>query len=266
MTKNVLIANLYSNKKLVGYRILSFDDKLTSHRYNDFINQNINILKRQKIENAIFKNNELIGTNGALSRYPKIDIDHGRTIKDCVVIVAKALVNGTIQYIVTNSTAQLQPLPNDNAVDLCKKYGVANGKVVNKGVPFISSISGDYPFIEQKSENSNNTESLWDLSNEDYSIEDHIKNFQEKHNKCINTLNEKLTWQLLYKIKPEKTMEYLESNDIKGFAEAMLKNAYPYKLLLDKSTISFNELTNHLKNLIKLSKTKNNLLELVLSY
>ena len=86
-------------------------------------------------------------------------------------------------FIVSDAFGKVSSLTNENILEINKKSPVANGKVVHKdGKEFISSIVGEYPYIERKKGTEVKTNKILILSNEDtiaqlvQKFEEHTKN------------------------------------------------------------------------------------------
>jgi len=116
----------------------------------DFTKEDI-IRSNFKIENIEYskEKDEMVGTNGVLSRYGTAGE------KAVVVILAELNIEGKTSYIIaTNNTinkSQVVISEEQQLVKMAKKMGLANGKVVSvaeTGKEHISSIRGEYTKIE----------------------------------------------------------------------------------------------------------------------
>ena len=131
------------------------------------------------IANLAVKNDKVVGTNGVIDRYSKVTQDN-----TCVSVPRLVVLSHTDDgFIVSDAFGKVSSLTNENILEINKKSPVANGKVVHKdGKEFISSIVGEYPYIERKKGTEVKTNKILILSNEDtvaqlvQKFEEHTKN------------------------------------------------------------------------------------------
>ena len=115
------------------------------------------------VVNLGIKNNKVVGINGVLDRYTKVSQDN-RPMTDPKMVILFRTDTG---FIACDAFGSVASLSNDNALALNEKYPIANGKIVHKdGTKFISSIVGEYPYI-QKKENKTEDKKIIFLSNDD---------------------------------------------------------------------------------------------------
>lgn len=148
--KIFIIAQIIENKKVIGYRLLDVDDH---NKVQDYPLQTIKGVLNNKetsdiIKNASLVNGEIVGTNGQLSRYPKINRS-GQLIKqnESPLIVINKIEN--IGYTVCDFKGTVKKMKTSDVVNYAKSQGIANGKVVvQDNVEYISSISDSYEQIK----------------------------------------------------------------------------------------------------------------------
>lgn len=149
--KIFIIGQIVNGNQVVGYRLLDIDDKNQVRDYS--CAQISQVLGNDKtkdiIQNAKLVNGVITGTNGQLSRYPKISTN-GMLLttkdKSPLIIINKIEDLG---YTVSDFKGQVTKMKNSDAVAYAKQYGIANGKVVTQDdVDYISSISDSYDEIK----------------------------------------------------------------------------------------------------------------------
>lgn len=148
--KVFIIAQIMDNKKVVGYRLLDVED------HNKIKDCNIQTIKKvlstskdeSLIKNAALVNGEIVGTNGQLSRYPKITT-RGQlvNVNESPLIVINKIEN--LGYTVSDFKGTVIKMKTSDVVNYAKNQGIANGKVVvQDNVEYISSISDTYEQIK----------------------------------------------------------------------------------------------------------------------
>lgn len=149
--KIFIIGQIVNGNQVVGYRLLDVDDKNQVRDYS--CAQISQVLGNDKtkdiIQNAKLVNGVITGTNGQLSRYPKLSTN-GMLLttkdKSPLIIINKIEDLG---YTVSDFKGQVTKMKNSDAVAYAKQYGIANGKVVTQDdVDYISSISDSYEEIK----------------------------------------------------------------------------------------------------------------------
>ena len=101
------------------------------------IQETSNIRHDLKFENIKFQRSDIIGTNGAISRY------NGKA----VIILCRTINNGKKGFAICSPQGQVKFVTEKEAVSIANKLGIANGKVVSNS--FISAIRGDYDLVEE---------------------------------------------------------------------------------------------------------------------
>lgn len=145
-----IIAQIMQGKKVVGYRLLDTD---ANNQINDYPIQNISAVLSNPntanlIRNAKMVNGEIIGTNGQLSRYAKIDTQGNLLSNDSSPLVVINKI-GDVGYTVSDFKGFVKKIRNAEAVNYAKNRGIANGKVVVQDyVEYISSIADSYDQIK----------------------------------------------------------------------------------------------------------------------
>lgn len=94
---------------------------------------------------------ELVGTNGSLSRYAVVSMKNELVSKSAPVVVLARL--GNEGFVLSDYAGNMTKIKSDEAVGYATKFGIANGKIVERdGKKLISAINGEYPLIEKKVE------------------------------------------------------------------------------------------------------------------
>jgi hypothetical protein len=147
--KIFIIAQLVSDdgKNVLGYRLLDVDNK---NQVRDYPANNVKQVLANPETSDIIKNAKLIdgnitGTNGQLSRYPKVN-QYGKVVGNSSLVVLNKIDN--VGYTVCDFKGQVKKMKNSDVVEYAKTSGIANGKVViQDNVEYISSISDTYEQI-----------------------------------------------------------------------------------------------------------------------
>lgn len=99
--------------------------------------------------NVTAEGKELVGTNGSLSRYAVVSMKNELVSKSAPVVVLARL--GNEGFVLSDYAGNMTKIKSDEAVGYATKFGIANGKIVERdGKKLISAISGEYPLIEKK--------------------------------------------------------------------------------------------------------------------
>ena len=110
------------------------------------IQETNNVRHDVKFENIKFQRSEIIGTNGAVSRYD------GKAL----IILCRTIKGKEKGFAICSPEGKVKFVTEKEAVAIAKKIGIANGKVVSNS--FISAIRGDYTLIENVNFNDSNVE------------------------------------------------------------------------------------------------------------
>lgn len=146
----ILVGTVRENKKnIVGYRVLDLktfsgttlnEDGLKQYGIDRIYGLGINKSKG---------GNKLIGTNGAIERYPIIDNNSGRLVQNNAVIVIG--VSKGNKFVCSDYNGTIVQFTEKEVIDFASRPGnnIANGKIVTKdNKRFISAISGTYPVFD----------------------------------------------------------------------------------------------------------------------
>lgn len=99
--------------------------------------------------NVAAEGKELVGTNGSLSRYAVVSLKNELVSKSAPVVVLARL--GNEGFVLSDYAGNMTKIKSDEAVGYATKFGIANGKIVERdGKKLISAINGEYPLIEKK--------------------------------------------------------------------------------------------------------------------
>lgn len=99
--------------------------------------------------NVATEGKELVGTNGSLSRYAVVSMKNELVSKSAPVVVLARL--GNEGFVLSDYAGNMTKIKSDEAVGYATKFGIANGKIVERdGKKLISAINGEYPLIEKK--------------------------------------------------------------------------------------------------------------------
>lgn len=99
--------------------------------------------------NVAVEGKELVGTNGSLSRYAVVSMKNELVSKSAPVVVLARL--GNEGFVLSDYAGNMTKIKSDEAVGYATKFGIANGKIVERdGKKLISAINGEYPLIEKK--------------------------------------------------------------------------------------------------------------------
>ena len=157
--KLFIIARVLSNNgteskdgDVIAYRIIDADKPTDINNISlDSIEKVLSNPKTSNIiANAAYVNGEVVGTNGQLSRYADIDYNGSllNSEKSPLVIINKL---GDAGYTVCDYKGVIKRFKTSDVVEYARKFGIANGKVVNQdGTEIISAITGNYEVIEIK--------------------------------------------------------------------------------------------------------------------
>lgn len=99
--------------------------------------------------NVAAEGKELVGTNGSLSRYAVVSMKDELVSKSAPVVVLARL--GNEGFVLSDYAGNMTKIKSDEAVGYATKFGIANGKIVERdGKKLISAINSEYPLIEKK--------------------------------------------------------------------------------------------------------------------
>lgn len=147
MSNFFIIAAFYSNKKLVGYRVYDYKTgNVEDYIYNDL---RAKMIAGLDIANAKVNTNEIVGTNGSLTKLTKISYTTGN-IGDTTPLI---LINkvGQHRYTLVDYSGTSRILPKKTVIEMYNKFGIANCKVRQVNGDFV--ISSIFGTIEQVADN-----------------------------------------------------------------------------------------------------------------
>lgn len=132
----VMIAVHKRSNKIIGFRFLDTDSRKVQDVTYDSA---YNVLSSGKvgIENIKVDGDKIVGSNGALQRYPCL-VGNQLVGKSPLIILFELANN---RYRVSNYMGEIVDIEESEAIRYINTEGIANGKVVNNS---ISSISGTY--------------------------------------------------------------------------------------------------------------------------
>jgi hypothetical protein len=148
----LLIGVIYEGKNISGYRLLDTDN----HTTTDASSANVmDVLRNRKatIDNLELQGVNLVGTNGAIERYPKLKINKKSRaiVPSTTEPAAVTIINriGDLGFTVCNVEGKVVNVKTQDLLTYAEKTGIANGKIVTQpdGTKFISAISGNYKTI-----------------------------------------------------------------------------------------------------------------------
>ncbi len=128
-----------TKNNIEGYRLLDFE----TGQVKDLAEKDLFNAMRAglKVENLSTTDSEIVGVNGAISRYPLII--NGIPYKKSPLIILKEMNNG--DYMVSDFKGEVVRMRPEAVIRYSETEGIANGKiVVRDGTKFISSITGEY--------------------------------------------------------------------------------------------------------------------------
>ena len=151
-----VVASIINNdKKTVGYRLFNTDNIGKGSTIKDVsVAELIKAITNnaKAFGNVGIAGGKLKGSNGSLDRYAKVSISNEIVSKAVVAILCR--VKPKNDFVVADCMGNVTRVSNDEAITLAKSVGIANAKMVEKdGKHIISSISGEYPTIEEKDTN-----------------------------------------------------------------------------------------------------------------
>lgn len=91
---------------------------------------------------------ELVGTNGAISRYGVISPKEGKQVSVPVILMRIDKQSGEPDFIITGLDGKVYKISTADLIELGTNVGLSNGMIKNNKE--ISSIKGSYPTIEEK--------------------------------------------------------------------------------------------------------------------
>lgn len=132
----------------VAYRVLDIEKRACKAVSKEAVLR-ASMQNPQAFMNVATEGKELVGTNGSLSRYAVVSMKNELVSKSAPVVVLARL--GNEGFVLSDYAGNMTKIKSDEAVGYATKFGIANGKIVERdGKKLISAISGEYPLIEKK--------------------------------------------------------------------------------------------------------------------
>lgn len=132
----------------VAYRVLDIEKRACKAVSKEAVLR-ASLQNPKAFMNVAAEDKELVGTNGSLSRYAVVSMKNELVSKSAPVVVLARL--GNEGFVLSDYAGNMTKIKSDEAVGYATKFGIANGKIVERdGKKLISAISGEYPLIEKK--------------------------------------------------------------------------------------------------------------------
>lgn len=132
----------------VAYRILDIEKRACKAVSKEAVIR-ASMQNPKAFMNVTAEGKELVGTNGSLSRYAVVSMKNELVSKSAPVVVLARL--GNEGFVLSDYAGNMTKIKSDEAVGYATKFGIANGKIVERdGKKLISAINGEYPLIEKK--------------------------------------------------------------------------------------------------------------------
>lgn len=144
--KAYVIAQIIAGGKVVGYKIYDAESKKTVMSPTANLIKTIGMMKPEEFKNVGLVNGKLVGTNGKLDRYAKIDLNNNLLEPKAPVVVLHKL--GEVGYELVDYNGKTTKVSVAQAVEYASTLGIANGKLVTQdNVERISSITDSYETV-----------------------------------------------------------------------------------------------------------------------
>lgn len=132
----------------VAYRVLDIEKRVCKAVSKEAVLR-ASMQNPKAFMNVTAEGKELVGTNGSLSRYAVVSMKNELVSKSAPVVVLARL--GNEGFVLSDYAGNMTKIKSDEAVGYATKFGIANGKIVERdGKKLISAINGEYPLIEKK--------------------------------------------------------------------------------------------------------------------
>lgn len=132
----------------VAYRVLDIEKRACKAVFKEAVLR-ASLQNPKAFMNVAAEDKELVGTNGSLSRYAVVSMKNELVSKSAPVVVLARL--GNEGFVLSDYAGNMTKIKSDEAVGYATKFGIANGKIVERdGKKLISAINGEYPLIEKK--------------------------------------------------------------------------------------------------------------------
>ena len=149
----MMIASIVDKKKTIGIRLIDTRTlKGNKAEYKDVpVESIVAVLNKEPdtIDNLSLLNGELVGSNGVMDRYAKLNMNNRILLGDSPMVILNSI--GEVGYTVCDYNGNVRKWSNADTFEYANTYGkgIANGKAVEKdGNQFISSIVGNYEVVK----------------------------------------------------------------------------------------------------------------------
>lgn len=142
--------------RIVGFRFVDpnkIKNGEAAHFDLDFKNLQIAFSKGIDIRGLKVENGKLVGSNGSIDRYTKMDYKTGKLLQKTQLVVLKKL--GQSKYILCDGMGKVVKVSEKDMIDNIEngRFNIANGKLVNKdGNKYVCQISGQYDRVPDPEE------------------------------------------------------------------------------------------------------------------
>lgn len=142
--------------RIVGFRFVdpnNIKNGEAAHFDLDFKNLQIAFSKGMDIRGLKVENGKLVGSNGSIDRYTKMDYKTGKLLQKTQLVVLKKL--GQSKYILCDGVGKVVKVSEKDMIDNIEngRFNIANGKLVNKdGNKYVCQISGQYDRVPDPEE------------------------------------------------------------------------------------------------------------------
>ena len=142
--------------RIVGFRFVdpnNIKNGEAAHFDLDFKNLQIAFSKGMDIRGLKVENGKLVGSNGSIDRYTKMDYKTGKLLQKTQLVVLKKL--GQSKYILCDGMGKVVKVSEKDMIDNIEngRFNIANGKLVNKdGNKYVCQISGQYDRVPDPEE------------------------------------------------------------------------------------------------------------------
>lgn len=142
--------------RIVGFRFVDpnkIKNGEAAHFDLDFKNLQIAFSKGMDIRGLKVENGKLVGSNGSIDRYTKMDYKTGKLLQKTQLVVLKRF--GQSKYILCDGMGKVVKVSEKDMIDNIEngRFSIANGKLVNKdGNKYVCQISGQYDRVPDPEE------------------------------------------------------------------------------------------------------------------
>lgn len=225
-----MVATIKNGKDIVGFRMLDTNLIKSGKCITDINYDSVKsaIARGTKVENLGLKGDKIIGTNGVIDRYADIKTNNEIIDKSSIVVLFRT----DDGFIVADYMGNVSKVGYDEALKLDGSVGIANAKIVERsGKKVVSSINGEYPFIEPVKIGDKKAEAKFIAVSDNDSIDTTF----EKVKAHISNPNKKLIGKL-NKSNSDKLIKHVANSlGLVGFIQSK-NNAKAGEIIRDIST------------------------------